>query len=506
MKKYLHSKNYFYILLTTLIVVLSSSAVKSQEYKVRMAMIGNSITYGALLTDPSTECYPARLSILLSEIHGDTCDVQNYGVSGRTMMRSAENPIWTESSFETAIKSVPDICLIMLGTNDSKPYRWEAWGDEFLDDYMAMIDTFLFRNPYTEFIVCYPPPIWEGHPYGTTFDNSHNDSVLINCIIPVIDTVVTRTGALLVDFHTPFLDSVDLFPDKLHPGAEASKMMAEILFADIMEAGLIEKIDAGRAFVSDFTREASPVKEGDMAELSWTTIFADSVFLNETSVDASGSAEVTAYADSVYTLTAKNTKNTASFSLTIDTYTPEKSDLAISCSSTDYKNGDSVILYVTYVDQNNAEMPEKTSDVTWTITTGEGSFGTQTDTSIVFIPTVIGKVVIEATEGDLSTEETLTVSKLSSINTVNSTTINVFPNPANDKLFFQLEQTNTDNIQIQIFTISGEKISEYHYNTTGLTNSIIESDISAISPGVYIYTINMNEEEISGQFVKQARE
>ena len=200
-----------------LLFIFTINTANSQSYKVRLAMIGNSITYGANLANPATESYPNQLSNLLSDIYGDTCVVGNYGVSARTMMKSAETPIWNELLFANAIKSVPDICLILLGTNDSKPYRWDAWGSEFLGDYLSMIDTFQFRNPNTKFIVCYPPPIWKEHNYGTTFDTKHNDSILVTNIIPAIDTVVQQTGAILMDFHTPFVDSVQLFPDYLHP-------------------------------------------------------------------------------------------------------------------------------------------------------------------------------------------------------------------------------------------------------------------------------------------------
>lgn len=126
---------------------------KSQEYKVRIAMVGNSITYGAKLDNPAEESYPAQLSLMLSEVYGDTCEIMNCGVSACTLMRSAENPLWDQAAFTNGLKFVPDICLIALGTNDTKPYRWDAWGDEFLDDYRAMIDTFKFRNQNTKFIV-----------------------------------------------------------------------------------------------------------------------------------------------------------------------------------------------------------------------------------------------------------------------------------------------------------------------------------------------------------------
>ena len=490
------------LLILFLLSFLVNSAY-SQEYRVRMAMMGNSITYGAGLTSPSTECYPARLSEMLSEIYGDTCEIRNFGVSGRTMMRSAENPLWKESQFINALKFVPDICLILLGTNDSKPYRWAAWGDEFQTDYLAMIDTFKFRNPNTRFIVCYPPPIWEGHPYGTTFDDSHNDSIVVNCIIPVIDTVAKRTGAVLIDFHTPFTDSLQLFPDKLHPNAEGQRIMAEILFDTIIKTGMIHQVEAGLAFVSSFDQVQKPTAVGDSAELKWTTIFADSVFLDGIPVDPTGSMMVLAEENRIFTLTAKSPKNTSYFSLSLDTYVPEKSNLVISVSSYDYQSGKPVFLYSVYTDQLGREMSVKTDNVTWTIVEGEGQFGEQTDTSIVFIPVATGKVVIEAREGELSVQKTLSVNSITSVfDHLNTTNVKVFPNPAGGMFYFQVENHQYKNIQIEVFNLSGEKLLERNYNIDGQALSTLKLNTSGLNQGAYIYAIMIDSEVQYGRFVK----
>jgi lysophospholipase L1-like esterase len=468
-----------------------------------MAMMGNSITYGAKLSSPSTECYPARLSQMLSEIYGDTCEIMNYGVSGRTMMRSSESPLWKESKFTDALKYVPDICLILLGTNDSKPYRWEAWGDEFLNDYLAMIDTFKFRNPYTRFIVCYPPPIWEGHPYGTTFENSHNDSIVVNCIIPLIDSVVEKTGAILIDFHTPFVDSLQYFPDKLHPDAEGSGIMAEILFDTIIERDLIHQVETGLAFVSSFDQMTAPAAIGDSVELRWSTVFADSVFVDGVPVDPSGSIKVIAEESRVYTLTAKGSKNTSDFHLRLNTYFPEVSGLNISISSYDYKKGKPVFLYSAYVDQYQKEISENTNNVTWNIIEGEGQFGDQTDTSIVFIPTATGKVVIEAKEGELSAQRTFWVNSLTFVSDLAKTKdIKVFPNPVTGVLYFQFENLQGEDIQIKVFNMLGVKLLEHNFSTNGQGISKFKLNTSGLDQGVYVYTVIIDACIRHGQFIK----
>jgi lysophospholipase L1-like esterase len=304
--------------ITLLALITAGSAFSQEKHQVRMAMVGNSITYGAGLPDPSLDCYPTQLDSMLRGIYGDTVLIRNYGVSGRTMLRATDYPIWNESAFRNALEFVPDICLILLGTNDSKPERWVQWGDVFFDDYMAMIDTFRFRNPNTQFILCYPPPIWEGHPYGTTYDNSHNDSVVVNHLIPLIDSVADAIGALRIDFHTPFVDSLQYFPDKLHPDVEGSRIMAEILYDSLVQTDLIHQVETGLAFVSRFRQSPSLVQEGRNVTLSWNTIFADSVWLDAMPVDSNGSLQVVAALDQVYTLTAKGSNNRSEYQLSLN--------------------------------------------------------------------------------------------------------------------------------------------------------------------------------------------
>lgn len=476
----------------------------SQSHKVRIATVGNSITYGALLSRPAIESYPAQLNNMLAELYGDTVEVSNFSVSGRTMMRSAEDPIWVESQFSRALKFVPDICLILLGTNDTKPYRWESWGNEFLGDYQAMIDTFKYRNPNTKFIVCYPPPIWDGHTYGNTYATRHNDTVLVNKVLPAIDTIVQNNDAILIDFHTPFIDSVQLFPDFLHPSAQGSKIMAEIVYNKIIETDLIHQIETGFAFVSSFDQYPALVPEGNNVELKWTSIFADSVFLDGLEVNASGNIMVSAEEGKTYTLTAKGTNNDSEYQLHINTYVPQKSRLNITLSSTDYVKGDSITLFVNYFDQYNNVMPVENSNITWSITEGEGILKHQTDSSIVFIPVAKGKLIIEAKEGEISTFKVLRVNSLkTALNSLNINNVKVFPNPANNKISFQIKETPYRDFQIRIFNLQGEQIIKQNFSASENETQNFDLNISTLNQGVYIYAIYFNDNIKYGQFVKQ---
>ncbi len=145
--KYLQTFNSIFKTTLSLVVFISFVIVSNaQNSKIKIACIGNSITYGARLENPARDSYPSQLSNMLADIYGDTCVVNNYGVSGRNMLKNAPKPIWREPQFAEALEWTPDICIILLGTNDSRPGLWADFGDEFKKDYIAMIDTFKSRN------------------------------------------------------------------------------------------------------------------------------------------------------------------------------------------------------------------------------------------------------------------------------------------------------------------------------------------------------------------------
>ena len=58
--------------------------------KIKVACIGNSITYGYGLDNPDKESYPARLQEML----GNNYDVKNFGKSGATLLNKGHLQSW----------------------------------------------------------------------------------------------------------------------------------------------------------------------------------------------------------------------------------------------------------------------------------------------------------------------------------------------------------------------------------------------------------------------------
>ena len=63
-------------------------AVLSAQKRIKVACVGNSITYGYTLPNPATDSYPSQLQQLL----GDTYEVGNFGKSGATLLNKGHRP------------------------------------------------------------------------------------------------------------------------------------------------------------------------------------------------------------------------------------------------------------------------------------------------------------------------------------------------------------------------------------------------------------------------------
>ena len=75
------------LLLFTCILTFPCLAEQRQP-KVRVACMGNSVTYGAGIKDREQNAYPAQLQ----KIMGGSYEVGNYGFSGATLLRKGHRP------------------------------------------------------------------------------------------------------------------------------------------------------------------------------------------------------------------------------------------------------------------------------------------------------------------------------------------------------------------------------------------------------------------------------
>lgn len=188
----------------------------------RVACVGDSITEGSGVTYREWEAYPSQLQRMLGN---EAYKVGNFGVGGSTLLNSGDKPYQKQSSFQQALNFKPDIVVIQLGTNDTKPQNW-AHKDQFAPDYKDLVAKFQALTPAPRIFLNLPPSIPNPGNYGI------NERALLE-EIPLIKTVAGETQASVIDVHGAFLNHDDLFPDRVHPNTAGATVLAKAVFAGI---------------------------------------------------------------------------------------------------------------------------------------------------------------------------------------------------------------------------------------------------------------------------------
>ncbi len=196
---------------------------------IKVACVGNSITYGWQI--PQVDSYPSQLQSLLDSTYGvGVVDVQNFGHSSKTMVKGSSYTYWSSPRFTAAKNYIPDIVILLLGTNDARTFIWNDYGNDFASDYIDMINEFKAVNPDVKFLLGHPTPVFNWTDW--------NDNI-VNGVIAGVDNALGEANTQLIDFNTPFLNLTDMFPDNVHPTVAGYGLMASIAHDRLLETGLI---------------------------------------------------------------------------------------------------------------------------------------------------------------------------------------------------------------------------------------------------------------------------
>ncbi len=203
-------------------MVISYQPVKkARENQIRVACVGDSITYGFMVRNRRQNCYPAVLNKLL----GENYCVNNFAYTNRTAIKSADYPLTNEKIYGKSLAFKPDIVVILLGTNDSKANNWNK--EKFVADYGEMIDDYLSLESKPKVFVLIPPPLFEVR--GKVLYKLRQD-VVENEIVPAVKRIAKANGAELIDIFSVFEGRNKLFADGVHPNAKGCKLMAQAVY------------------------------------------------------------------------------------------------------------------------------------------------------------------------------------------------------------------------------------------------------------------------------------
>lgn len=199
---------------------------KAEEGQIKVACVGDSITYGAGVKGWPENSYPNVLNGLL----GDGYCVNNYGFSARTAMYDGDYPYADEKLYQQSMNFAPDVVVIMFGSNDSKPKNWKN-ATAFSRDLSKLIDSFMILKSRPEIYVVSPPPAFGVNGKPVAYDI--REEVIRDEIRPAVAALAIEKGLHYIDMYEVFTGRPELYSDGVHPTAEGAKLFAQTVYAAI---------------------------------------------------------------------------------------------------------------------------------------------------------------------------------------------------------------------------------------------------------------------------------
>ena len=190
----------------------------------KVACVGDSITWGFTIIHPAKHGYPAVLQHLL----GDGYEVRNFGYNDAAARFDAETPYVTKKVYRESLAWEPDIVILMLGTNDTKPWNWAP--DTFRRDYARIVDSYLSLPSHPKVVLVAPIRIFRvlRMPIMVL-----NPDVLEEGVRPAIHEIAEQKGLQLIDLYDLF-DSARYCRDGIHPQRHGARMLAETVHKQLM--------------------------------------------------------------------------------------------------------------------------------------------------------------------------------------------------------------------------------------------------------------------------------
>ena len=143
-------------------------------------------------------------------------------------MSSADKPYVEDERFKKSLAFEPDIVIIMLGTNDTKPINWDS--TKYFNDYQALIERYKGLSTYPKIYVMTPPPLYLNENKETYPDAA----VLKNEAIPLIKMIASKQEAELIDLYPLFEYKSYLLADGCHPNEYGAEAIAKIVYGKLI--------------------------------------------------------------------------------------------------------------------------------------------------------------------------------------------------------------------------------------------------------------------------------
>jgi len=289
---------------TLLLFLISMLLSLSSFAQIKVACVGDSVTWGAKIKNRAENSYPTQLQELL----GSNYTVENFGFSGATALKNGHKPYIQKPPYQKSLDFLPNIVIIHLGLNDQGLNNWPNHKEEFVADYIELIDAYrnLASNP--KVLICKMTPSLSGHRW---FEEGMRETY--REIQTKIEKISTLASVDLIDLQHPLDRFPEYYPDDLHPDKNGAAIIAKKSYGAITG-------DYAGLKISTIFGENMVIQRNEPIVISGTANASETVYLSLDQVKS----KTTVHKDGTWKVTLPAMKAGGPYTLEINTNTVDK--------------------------------------------------------------------------------------------------------------------------------------------------------------------------------------
>ncbi len=203
-----------------------SNTTEAKEGQIKVACVGDSITYGHGIKNWPKNNYPALLQGLL----GDGYHVNSYGVSGRAVQDNSDQPYRALPHYEESVAYEADIIVFMMGSNDTKPENW--FGEEtFKASLLDLLDDYTQGEKKPVIYICTTPACFFMEDSAGELTSHDLRPAYADIIAEITRQTAEELGYPVIDIHALTKQNSQWFAkDGVHPNNEGAAAIAQAVY------------------------------------------------------------------------------------------------------------------------------------------------------------------------------------------------------------------------------------------------------------------------------------
>lgn len=155
--------------------------------------------------------------------------MEGFGSSSSTVLLNTDKPYIYQVEFARAKHFLPDIAIVMLGTNDARTDHFKSI-DNFVPDYMKLINELQALESKPQIFLVKPPPLFDNH---FSLENVN----LVEGINLRIEQIANQECLRVIDIYSALEKYPEYFPDGVHPNSEAATIIANAAYNAVILYG-----------------------------------------------------------------------------------------------------------------------------------------------------------------------------------------------------------------------------------------------------------------------------